>query len=136
MTHELGPPITPDDALLHRQVHPSFIDDGQPTSQAFRPTPKDSGLLSVSDGSKTTAESAYKLHVYQRDLRSFGVWSVTVAESGAAGLKAFSDPLSTPVPDPAHAVIDFQGLSSGKVEAQSKRLKRDAVARGCQYRPG
>ena len=37
--------------LLHRQVHPSWIQEGRITSQAFSPTPKDLGLLSVYLGS-------------------------------------------------------------------------------------
>lgn len=41
--------MTPDTLLLH-QIHPSFIQYGRVTSQAFRPTPKDEGFLSVDDG--------------------------------------------------------------------------------------
>ena len=32
--------------VLRRQVHPTFMDDGQPSSQAFVPTKKDEGKLS------------------------------------------------------------------------------------------
>ena len=38
-----------DDTLLYHQVHPSWIVDGGISWQAFRPTPKDEGLLSVYD---------------------------------------------------------------------------------------
>jgi|GEM_PF-2963774 len=36
--------------LLLRQIHPGFIQRGRATSQAFRPTPKDEGQLSVYNG--------------------------------------------------------------------------------------
>ena len=42
--------------LLLRQIHPSFVQDGRVTSQAFRPTPKDESLLSVYDGDQITPE--------------------------------------------------------------------------------
>lgn len=43
---------------LHRQVHPSWVQDGRATSQAFKPTPKDNGRLSVYDGDQMVAEKA------------------------------------------------------------------------------
>jgi len=36
-------PLDDGDELLFRQVHPSFIRDGRPSGQAFRPTKKDDG---------------------------------------------------------------------------------------------
>ena len=59
---DLGPQLTDPGEVLFRQVHPSWIQAGKPTSQAFRPTPKDRGLLSVSRSSKTTASAAFELH--------------------------------------------------------------------------
>jgi len=44
-----------DETLVHRQIHPSFVQAGFPTSQAFRPTPKDESKLSVYDGDMITA---------------------------------------------------------------------------------
>ena len=58
----LGPRLTDADEQLFRQVHPSWIQAGKPTSQAFKPTPKDEGLLSVSRGAKTSAAAAFELH--------------------------------------------------------------------------
>jgi hypothetical protein len=42
--------------LLYRQVHPSWIDDGVPSSQVFKPTKKDARMPSVARGSQTTPE--------------------------------------------------------------------------------
>jgi hypothetical protein len=36
-------PLADDDELLFRQVHPSFVRNGRPSSQAFRPMPKGEG---------------------------------------------------------------------------------------------
>ncbi len=51
--------MTPDTLLL-RQIHPSFVQDGRVTSQAFRPTPKDELRLSVDDGDRVGAEASWK----------------------------------------------------------------------------
>jgi hypothetical protein len=126
----LGPLLEDFDELLYRQVHPSWVQAGRPTSQAFRPTLKDAGLLSVSRGARTTAEAAFRLHTEQKKLASAGVWSVSVADCGAADLRAHDDPVEEPVPDPAHAVIDFGGLSDAKAKAAAQLLKAKAV---CQY---
>lgn len=53
MTHE---------TLLHRQVHPSWIQEGRVTSQAFKPTPKDEGMLSVYDGDVSGPEESWRHH--------------------------------------------------------------------------
>jgi hypothetical protein len=126
----LGPRLEDFDELLYRQVHPSWVQAGRPTSQAFRPTPKDSDLLSVSRGALTTAEAAFRLHTEQRQLASAGVWSVAVGDCAAADRPVYADPVEQPVPDLAHAVIDFQGLSDAKAKAAAQQLKAKAI---CQY---
>ena len=45
------------ETLLLRQIHPSFVQKGRVTSQAFRPTPKDEHLLSVDNGDKIAAHA-------------------------------------------------------------------------------
>jgi hypothetical protein len=123
------------DELLHRQVHPNFLQNGRPSSQAFRPTPKDKGLLSVSQGSLATAEEAYLLYTENKGLKSAGVWSVTVGECRQLNLSAFHDPVHEPVQDLAHAVIDFRTCSKKELEKYSKTLAVLARARGRQYPP-
>lgn len=118
--------------LLHRQVHPSFIRDGRPTSAAFRPTPKDGGELSVSRGSILSPQEAHQAYVASGPA-SAGVWSVSVGEVEAAGLHAYEDKL----PDaPAHAVIDFKPLASnGMRDRTADLLKRAALARCVLFQP-
>lgn len=119
----LGPPLSDPDEQLLRQVHPSWIQAGRPTSQLFRPTAKDEGLLSVSRGSKTTAAAAFELHTRVKGLQSVGVWGIHVAHCADAKLAVLEDPLTEPFADPAHAVIDFRGLGEKDVRAKSQLLK-------------
>lgn len=126
----LAPPLEDSEELLYRQVHPSWIQAGRPTSQAFRPTPKDAGLLSVSRGSCTTAEQAYRLHTEEKKCQSAGVWSVLVGDCAAVERTVHADPLTEPVHDAAHAVVDFTGLADPKARAVASVLKAKAV---CQY---
>ncbi len=123
----VGERLTDPEELLHRQIHPDWIQAGRPSSQAFRPTPKDAGLLSVSRGSLTTAAAAYKLHTEQRGLKSAGVWSIRVQDCDDAELEAFGDPLPEPVLDPAHAVIDFRALKDKDARVKSQQLKARMV---------
>jgi hypothetical protein len=130
--------LSDDEELLFRQVHPSFVRDGRPSSQAFRPTPKDEGKLSVARESLTTAAAAYELYVAGLGFPSAGTWGVTIGECGEQGLKAFSDPLTAPpakVADSAHAVIDFAAHSKSQAEAKGARLARKAVDRGRLHPP-
>jgi hypothetical protein len=74
-----------DETLLLRQIHPVFIQNDRVTSQAFRPTPKDHGQLSVYDGDMISAEESWKHHT-GLGLESEGVLAVTVRECEAESL--------------------------------------------------
>jgi hypothetical protein len=125
-----GPKLQDSAEKLLRQVHPSFIVAGRPSSQAFRPTKKDEGQLSVSMGSKTTPAQAFELHTRAKGLASAGVWSVTVGDCETFGLDAYEDSVVEPLPDPAHAVVDFAELTDARVRQASQLLARAAI---CQY---
>jgi hypothetical protein len=115
--------------LLLRQIHPSFLQAGRVTSQAFRPTPKDESLLSVYDGNQITAEESWSHFTSQNDCRSIGVMAITVGECAAESLSARPDPQ----PFPEHVVIDFTGLNNNQCEKKSKKLRMKAEARGWLY---
>jgi len=117
--------------LLFRQVHPSWIQNGRPSSQTFQPTPKDENKLSVYDSSLTTAQASYDYHTTELKLRSAGVLGVTVAEVDAAQ-RAFT---LDGVPVPAHGFIDFEGLSGGQAKKVAQRLQLAALARPWSYQP-
>jgi hypothetical protein len=129
--------LTDTTEMLYRQVHPSWVRDGRPSSQAFTPTKKDADNLSVDRSTLISAEDAFTLHVQGRRLESAGTWAVTVEECENLTLGCFSSPTTSPpdiVDDPAHANIDFSGLPSrGRKEAAGALLAKFAVTRGCAY---
>ena len=96
--------------FLLRQVHPSFVQAGFVTSQAFRPTPKDESELSVYDGDQITPENAFIHYTTQLKSISVGTVAVTVEECTEESLPVRPDP----EPFPEHAVIDFGGLYSSR----------------------
>jgi hypothetical protein len=116
--------LTDSDELLFRQVHPSWVDDGVPTSQAFTPTPKDEGELSIARGSLTTSDAAFKHYTTVEKLASAGTWAVTVGEANGAGLESFDDDRPELL---AHGFVDFRGL--GRKEAKRKAMVLAARAR-------
>ena len=119
------------DTPLWRQIHPSFVEGGYPGSQAFRPTPKDMGLLSFDDGSRIAAELAWLRYTVERGRQSLGVLGVLVGECDGEGLGVNPDG----VPDPEHVTIDFTGKSNGERKAISKHLRDHALGRGWQFGP-
>jgi len=116
--------------LLHRQVHPQWVVDGERSSQAFRPTKKDDGMLSIALGSKSSGEEAFIHHTRVLNLASGGTWAVTVGEASAVDLRSFEQPLEN---SPAHGFLDFRGLSRGAAESKAKLLRIKASERGCVY---
>lgn len=120
------------DEPLYRQAHPHWIVDGEPSSQAFKPTKKDEGMLSVALGSKTTAENAFLHHTQVLNLASGGTWAVTAGEVAAVELDCFEQPLEN---NHAHGFIDFRNLGRKPMEAKAKVLLAKARERGCLYQP-
>ena len=116
-----------DNTLMLRQVHPDFIQQGCVTSQAFRPTPKDQGKLSVYDGDQVTPEQSWIHYKQLLHGKSDGVVAVTVLECGQQGTKAYVDGVGFQ----EHAVIDFTDLpTNSKVKSASKQLTKRANDRG------
>lgn len=120
------------DEFLYRQVHPEWIVDSEPSSQAFKPTKKDKGMLSIALGSKTTSEEAFLHHTQVLKLASGGTWAVTVGEVAAVELSSFEQPLEN---SPAHGFIDFRDLSRRATESRAKLLLEKARDRGRVYQP-
>ena len=118
------------DTLLLRQIHPSWIQLGRVTSQAFKPTSKDNKRLSVYDGAQVTAEESWTHYTETLQCSSAGVMAVSIRECETLHLDAEPDPAIFP----AHVVIKFDSYSNSQVEKKAKHLKRDAEARGWQYR--
>lgn len=119
-----------DETLLLRQIHPSFVQQGRVTSQAFRPTPKDENRLSAYDGDMIAAEPAWHHFTEGLGHASFGVMAVNVAECATLNLPVQSDP----EPFPEHVVIDFTVVEKRMIEKVGKQLKAKAEVRGWLYR--
>lgn len=99
-------------------------------SLAFRPFPKDDGLLSVYDGDQIAPNPSWQHYTNKLGYKSAGVWAVTVAESNACSLPAAGAPL----PDfPEHSIIDFTMHNRKQQEAKSKILAAQAEVRGCLF---
>lgn len=127
--------------LVYRQVHPSHAPDGVPSSQAFNPTPKDEGRLSVDDSRLVTAEESWNHFTKNLGFQSAGTWAVSFEEIEAPGglvlLKAPVDDVENPsLNNPAHCLIDFNELDSkGEKKRRAQQLAIKASARGCQFQP-
>lgn len=119
--------------VLLRHVPPAFFREERLSSQAFEPGSNDDGQLSVARGSLTTAEAAFALRVSAYGKQPAGTWGVSVGECEDAALKVRPDPLTSPpepVADPAHALVDFRGLSRRQSAAKAQILVGHARLRG------
>ena len=120
------------DSLLLRQVHPNFFQDGQLSSQAFSPSPKDKGKLSVYDGKLISPAQSFEHYTQKLGFQSVGVWGVNNVEVIETGLTSAPDPLPN---SPAHALINFGNASDKECRKLAKKLKAFALARGVLYSP-
>ncbi len=128
----LGPKLLVAGEDLYRQINPNFIQEGRVSGQAFTPTRKDLSLLSVDQSSLTTAEASFELFTTGLNLRSAGIYGVTVGEASGVGLDSYSNPLPS---NPAHAVVDFRNLSNGQTQNKGSKLAAIARDKGPKYWP-
>ncbi len=119
-----------DNTILLRQAHPRFVDEGQLTSQAFVPFPKDDAKLSVYDGDQITASESFQHYTGNLNNEADSVWGVTCKEVAGVDLSSAPDPLPE---SPAHALIDFSGKSTSACRKLAKRLRDFASIRGRLY---
>jgi hypothetical protein len=120
------------DTLVLRQIHPVLVQSGHIatqafiSSQAFTPTSKDEGRLSVYNGAKFSAESAFEHYMEELKLVSVGVVAVSVAECEAEGrnVEEDNDPFD------GHTFIDYNGISKSEIRRVAKTLRDRAVKRG------
>jgi hypothetical protein len=117
------------ETLLHRQIHPDFVQESRVSSQAFRPTPDDN-LMSVYHGDLIAPVDSWTHYTATLQLTSAGVRSLSVAECQQASLPARPDPGTFR----EHAVVDFQDADRKEIKRRSKILARLADARGWQHR--
>jgi len=121
--------------LLLRQVHPSWvvgdiISQQVFSSQTFKPTPKDEGLLSAYNGSYFDAYSAYDHYTNEQNLQSAGVVAVTFEECSRVPVPVIDDN----EPFVGHCSIDYRDLSGNSVKKTATILKSFAQNRGWLYK--
>lgn len=129
-----------DNTLLHRQIHPNFVQNKSVSVQAFIqgsdiaslafiPKESDNNKLSVYNGDKFTPEQSYE-H-YTQKFTSFGVLSVSKSECEAI------PPLSAAEdndPFDGHSYIDFTAVpSKSQIKIKAQNLKDSAIKRGWSY---
>jgi hypothetical protein len=131
----MGDRLTTDEELLFRQIHPSFVESGYPSSQPFLPTSKDDNKLSVDRSTITTPSNAFALYTSNGHC-SAAVYGLSVGEFKEQDLPCVSDPLEAmedQAANPAHAYADYAQHGTSKQKNIAKRLKHRAIARGCLY---
>jgi len=116
--------MTPQTLLL-RQIHPSFMRNGEPTSQAFQPTSKDENRLSVDNADKIDARQAHERFASV----SVGVRAVSCIECSELSLPVIED--ATPYPE--HCSIDFTELSNSAYRNKARLLRAHVATRGWLY---
>lgn len=124
------------DELIWRNVHPSWIDSGKVTSQAFRPTPKDTGKLSGARQEKVTADKHFHEFTTELNLVSTGIWAISVGEAQREHVRCVYDAESDSKPNPCptgHTYLDYRVHTGGKIRKIASALRDRAEERGCQH---
>lgn len=130
--------ITDEKERLLRQVNPSFVRAGRPSSKVFEPKPKDEGLLSVCRESLRPAAAAYEFFIKIPKCKSVGVLAVTVGDCAAESLPAHDAPLTAAddgIDDHAHSIINYNGVTPEQIEEKAIALHRAALGRGYVHQP-
>ena len=121
-----------DNTWLLRQIPRNWVKAEHVTSQAFRPTQKDRGRLSVYDGDRITPRDAWRHYTTGLGFQSVGVVAVTVAECVEKSLTVDEDSLPN---FQEHILIDFRKITTTmSVGRIAKELRASANLRGWLFR--
>lgn len=123
--------------VLFRQIHPNFMEGGEPASDRFRPSERDKNMLSVDRSSRTTAAQSHALYT-GNGLASAAVYGLSVGEFGAEAIECIEDPIEASegaAANYAHALANYSPHTLKDQKLKAKRLKRVAVARGRLHPP-
>jgi hypothetical protein len=102
------------------------------TSQAFLPSSKDQGKLSVYNKTLISPSDSYIHYTQTYKLQSVGIWGILDTEILTIGLKYYPEPLDE---SPAHSIVDFSNVPSNNRRQKARKLKFYALKRGCLYKP-
>jgi hypothetical protein len=112
--------------LLYRQIHPTFVQAGRVTRQAFNPTEKDAGKLSVYDGDQISPSDALEHYTKELLLKSCGVMAIEKSQCTSLHIDVVCD--GDPIP--AHAHLNFAPFSKSVRSVKAKQLASSAQKRG------
>ena len=118
--------------VLFRHIHPNFMENGEPSSDRFRPSEKDENLLSVDRSALVSAAEAHALYI-GNGRAAVAVFGVSVAEFNGEDIGCAEDPIlatDTEKANPAHALANYAKHSAKSQKNVAKKLKRLAVERG------
>lgn len=120
--------LAPSSERLFRQVRVGQVEDGEPSSIAFKALPKDHGELSVDLESLTTAQECYDaFKACGGD--TVGVWAVTTQDCVDLGVDSYHKPKTSP-PNPSHGYVNFKSLRNDKAY---KKLAGYLAERAIKY---
>ena len=127
----MGKQLNDLEEVLFRQIRSEhMVHKGTPSSEAFRPMPKDNNRLSLDRASKTTPQQSFR-NFLDRGFDSVAVFGVSVDEFNTLEVSCYDDPLAE---NPSHAYADFSILPSKSRQIRiSKRLKQKAIERRQMY---
>lgn len=139
LTHDELDLVSVDDTVLSdanetllRHIRPEWIDNGVPSSQNFKPMPKDCGKLSVERGALIAAECSYQRWVGwgRQSVAVFGVTADTFLTSSAP---IFASPVvcDKGMHNPEHALVHYPS-SGGEVKKLATKAK---LAASLLYEP-
>jgi len=129
------------ETLLHRQIHPTWVQNDTISSQAFLaenniaslafiPSEKDDKKLSVYNGEKFTPKESYT-H-FTSEYQSTGVLSVTIDEVDSVDNLIVEENNN---PFDGHSVIDYSNIeNSTQIKKKAKKIKNLAVKRGWTHK--
>lgn len=142
----MSPEDLADEIRMLRQIHPSFINQGQPDTRAWKPNEGDEGEVSCDrDDMKTPAE-AWHDYTVSRKKRSAGTQAVTVEEVRSVATRMRIEGLCakwTPIREQpgesenneAHSSIVYPEMSKSDIRKVSSALRDLSAARGWLHRP-
>lgn len=126
----MGDELTELSEVLLRQIHPSFLQDGVPSSQPFSPTPKDDNKLSLDRSSQVEPVASFNNFIASGQ-SSVAVFGISVSEFNDETITCRADPIAGQ--NPAHAVADYSAHGTNQQKIKGKRLKIKALERGRLY---
>lgn len=122
-------PLTDNDELLFRQIHPQHAGTDMPSSQAFQVFSKDRGELSVDRSSLTTAANSFATF-RKNGFQTVAVYGLNVGEFGSLEILCYPKPLCI---NKAHAIADFSHQTRSGCKSLAKKLRAIAHSRGRLY---